>query len=851
MAIQRRQPTNIYLTFKVFQLVNQLRRRLKPRVLPSDPTKQLLGSKTCLGLEANAFKSIEQCLSRVSGVQERKQLHHASNRICKNRKGTRPSLKLQTPGKHDPANPNTSGEEVQHMLKSLDNGNFNNPDNALSAIAANDKLFLKQNDSPNFEPCSLNEIITYLLLVHDGIDVLYHARSQYDDQWLISQGSEIGLNIDEAFIANYEHLLLRLRAQLIDALTRKVIEALLEGGQDKKQRKLLSWFTEFPNSKRPLSTTWPWSIKPSLAVLWGVCWMFYNSGDRNNRGVRQTRFLQDEQFPEWNTPQPNDSCANSGAQADINFGLELTGTQSQPQAQQQADGDVGSIGVSGVDLRQNVGWTLSAPNNLSGHVPVHQHSSSGRSPAQPQPRRNPRQANDSSQFAPDRHPGPIIAGLGPDTFSGPTDLAYNNYASTSHASAGIPAGQEQFSPENTGIATTPSIFAFSQHSLDVNSLAEPWQLQFTQHQSSTLLPQRPRSASHLTVPDIRVTPGNQAADTEGFTAPHQDFFSTIYEQSPQPPQAPQLSSNNIRIDTNINNFANAPYNMGNCPPDTSPIHTQIMRHERTPSNSNSTNMPTPVSISAPRSPLRSPIHERRPSIGSSVGHPRDASEDRSSADGDNALSSRRNHAYKRSEEPPRNREGKMICKHKECANITFERKCEWSKHMDKHDRPYKCNVKGCEKLQGFTYSGGLLRHEREVHKMHGGTKKSLFCPFPDCKRSSGSGFTRKENLAEHIRRVHRRTSTSSDLGNLVIPRPDTQDETTDMHLRPEYPTVETQEEEIQLGSKRKRISDAGFSGDGDDDLRAEVKRLRRENEEKDARLRQLEAAVMALQQGQR
>jgi hypothetical protein len=35
------------------------------------------------------------------------------------------------------------------------------------------------------------------------------------------------------------------------------------------------------------------------------------------------------------------------------------------------------------------------------------------------------------------------------------------------------------------------------------------------------------------------------------------------------------------------------------------------------------------------------------------------------------------------------------------------------------DRPYKCLVGGCEKLQGFTYSGELLRHEREVHKMHG------------------------------------------------------------------------------------------------------------------------------------
>lgn len=77
------------------------------------------------------------------------------------------------------------------------------------------------------------------------------------------------------------------------------------------------------------------------------------------------------------------------------------------------------------------------------------------------------------------------------------------------------------------------------------------------------------------------------------------------------------------------------------------------------------------------------------------------------------------------------------------------------KHMDKHDRPYKCQKPGCELLLGFTYSGGLLRHQREVHGEHGGRKKVLHCPKENCKRHSGSGFTREENLAEHMRRVHR------------------------------------------------------------------------------------------------
>ena len=83
----------------------------------------------------------------------------------------------------------------------------------------------------------------------------------------------------------------------------------------------------------------------------------------------------------------------------------------------------------------------------------------------------------------------------------------------------------------------------------------------------------------------------------------------------------------------------------------------------------------------------------------------------------------------------------------------------YSKHMDKHERPYRCLVEGCENLPGFTYSGGLLRHEREVHGKHGGPKTQLMCNYPDCKRKN-KGFTRKENLNEHIRRVHSKESQS-------------------------------------------------------------------------------------------
>lgn len=35
--------------------------------------------------------------------------------------------------------------------------------------------------------------------------------------------------------------------------------------------------------------------------------------------------------------------------------------------------------------------------------------------------------------------------------------------------------------------------------------------------------------------------------------------------------------------------------------------------------------------------------------------------------------------------------------------------------MDKHGRPYNFNESTCDQNPGFTYSGGLLAHEREVH----------------------------------------------------------------------------------------------------------------------------------------
>lgn len=173
--------------------------------------------------------------------------------------------------------------------------------------------------------------------------------------------------------------------------------------------------------------------------------------------------------------------------------------------------------------------------------------------------------------------------------------------------------------------------------------------------------------------------------------------------------------------------------------------------------------------------------------------------------------------------------------------------------MDKHDRPYRCPQPQCAKLQGFTYSGGLLRHEREVHGKHGGPKEQLRCTVADCKRHTGKGFTRKENLNEHLRRVHgitapdasqqhasqqqlRQIAADAAPGADLMETPGSRySEAGDMDdlnaATPAYP---------ELANKRRRLETGVSPRSGADDLELELQRLKQDNLEKDERIRRME-----------
>ncbi|UKZ75025.1 hypothetical protein TrVFT333_002697 [Trichoderma virens FT-333] len=203
--------------------------------------------------------------------------------------------------------------------------------------------------------------------------------------------------------------------------------------------------------------------------------------------------------------------------------------------------------------------------------------------------------------------------------------------------------------------------------------------------------------------------------------------------------------------------------------------------------------PLQVALHAP--PLPDPIPENKEPSRSDISSP----------------SSRLKQIPKPEREVHKKSDGKFHCPLDDCKEDirAFSRKCEWNKHMDKHERPYRCPAEGCENLPGFTYSGGLLRHEREVHGKHGGPKNTVNCPHPNCKRHTGKGFSRQENLNEHLRRVHTNMDTSASPVEIVASPEDDESE--------------------KSGSKRKRrLSSQGI--DELSDLRDEIKRVREENE---------------------
>jgi hypothetical protein len=94
---------------------------------------------------------------------------------------------------------------------------------------------------------------------------------------------------------------------LLDDIIAVFLTALLSVRERRRQsHKILSlrddYFSEWPGIRKPLGSTWPWNIKPSLVVLWGVCWMFHPGDDLVPKPlirVRTRDLLADPAVWEW------------------------------------------------------------------------------------------------------------------------------------------------------------------------------------------------------------------------------------------------------------------------------------------------------------------------------------------------------------------------------------------------------------------------------------------------------------------------------------------------------------------------------------------------------------------------
>ena len=547
--------------------------------------------------------------------------------------------------------------------------------------------------------------------------------------------------------ANLEHLLLCLQQAAISSLVYDVLklvatdlqqwyERLHQNQQSKDGR-----FADWPDGQRPLSTTMPWTIKPSLVVLWGVCWMFYYHNARVNQP-------QEEAQP----------------QQDLGGPLATQARTRTPRTQRKPD-SVAILFSSERITNIVVGWAdvgAWAAQNINNAIPVQDSSSWPDLPVNDHTRHASNRESSRGQMTCTSFRLNVLSAELSDYYSNPLP----GYSSRAPIDPYEPTYSTVSSDVLPASITATSAWPYNSGS-NISAYASDY---------NTWQPQPLPATSQILAPSIETT--DLSTDLQP------------YEPLRQPAPSRTDSYQNPGLGLWMRDMHDYP----------SP-HSEVSNQASSPCLSIiggtglSPNMPyAPSSTSAGESPHS--IHSGR---------------DRKSSSEPGA---------------PRNDQGLLICTRTECLpdTPTFQRKCEWTKHMDKHNRPYNCSEPGCENIRGFTYSGGLLRHQREVHRQHGGPKASCYCPHPDCKRSTGVGFSRKENLHEHLRRVHRGAG-SDRLQTTPVPS--------------------------EGSRKRKRVSDETNNDDGEEteDLNTQIKKLKQKLEEKDERLWKLEQMVETLVRG--
>lgn len=146
---------------------------------------------------------------------------------------------------------------------------------SLSYLAKHDKAYFRSGYQCNLRGRKQDELMEMLDLVHGITQVCRGRRDTIERRAKLRSSESIrDSEGDVIFISNLMHALLCLEHDLLQEISDgifKKIEKIWQDFQDRRNN--VRWYSVFPpRARRPLSTTWPWTIKPSLAVLSGVCW---------------------------------------------------------------------------------------------------------------------------------------------------------------------------------------------------------------------------------------------------------------------------------------------------------------------------------------------------------------------------------------------------------------------------------------------------------------------------------------------------------------------------------------------------------------------------------------------------
>ncbi|KAL6720676.1 hypothetical protein ACLMJK_002601 [Lecanora helva] len=92
----------------------------------------------------------------------------------------------------------------------------------------------------------------------------------------------------------------------------------------------------------------------------------------------------------------------------------------------------------------------------------------------------------------------------------------------------------------------------------------------------------------------------------------------------------------------------------------------------------------------------------------------------------------------------------LVC---ETCQQKSKNKSEFTKHKLRHEKPFKCDVEGCNRvLEGFTTQNDLDRHKKSLHNVM--TGKSYMCAVPHCAKKT-KVWPRADNFRQHCQRLHK------------------------------------------------------------------------------------------------